>query len=191
MSTKRGMKGGPLLVPACAGRTERSVRRTGCSMTTYRQIGAYGVCFSVFKSTTPVPSCSGRERVPPPWWKRPVRFRWGGDAPPSSIKGSCKATIALIALILLAPGAAAQEAATPEVRYDSSAVVARAPGPDALQPYRADADFLYEREPPQSFSLWDRINQWLDEHIFGPLGNITPNWVENMFIQPLVLSMGR
>ncbi len=80
------------------------------------------------------------------------------------MKCSCKAAIALIALILLAlaPGAAAQEAATPEVRYDSSAVVARPPGPDALEPYRADADFLYEREPPQPFSLWDRIKQWLD-----------------------------
>ena len=108
-----------------------------------------------------------------------MSFGWGGDD--SSIQGSCKAAIALIALILLAPGAAAQEAATPEVRYDSSAVVARTPGPDALQPYRADADFLYEREPSQTFSLWDRINQWLDEHIFGPLGEVTPDWVGEWF----------
>ena len=87
----------------------------------------------------------------------------------------------LVLLALLAPGAAAQEAATPEVRYDSSAVVVRAPGLDALQPYRADAYFLYEREPPQSFSLWDRINQWLDKHIFGPLDNVTPDWVWEWF----------
>ncbi len=171
----------------------RGVRRTGWSMTTYRQIGAYRVYFGFFISTTPVSSlgfardrlCPGGELVPPHRWKRPIpaSFGWGGDAPNSSIKCSCKAAIALIALILLAlaSGAAAQEAATPEVRYDSSAVVSRAPGPDALQPYRADADFLYEREPPQTFSLWDRINQWLDEHIFGPLGDVTPDWVGEWF----------
>ncbi len=83
--------------------------------------------------------------------------------------------------LALVPGSAAQEAATPEVRYDSSTVVARTPGPDALQRYRSDADFLYEREPPKTFSLWDQIRQWLDEHLFGPLGNVTPDWVGKWF----------
>lgn len=86
-------------------------------------------------------------------------------------------------MLVLAPSfqAVAQEAAPPAVRYDSSAVVARVPGVDALQPYRADADFLYDREPSQTFSLWDEIKRWLHDHIFGPLGDATPDWVGEWF----------
>ena len=87
----------------------------------------------------------------------------------------------LLILPVLAPGAAAQNVTAEPVQYDSSAVVARAPGSDALQPYRDDADFLYDREPPQTFSLWDRIQQWLKDNIFGPLGDATPDWVGEWF----------
>ena len=84
-------------------------------------------------------------------------------------------------LFVLAMPVAVLAQETASVRYDSSAVTARSPGPDALNPYRNDSDFLYDREPTAPLSLWDRFRRWLDENLFQPLREATPGWVEEWF----------
>lgn len=83
-------------------------------------------------------------------------------------------------MLVLPPGVHAQET-PPPVRYDSSAVAARSPGPDALHLYRTDPRFLYDREPTAPRGLWDRFLRWLDEHVFGPLRDATPGWIADWF----------
>ena len=85
-------------------------------------------------------------------------------------------------LVLALPSrAGVQEAVPPPVRYDSSTVAARSPGPDALRPYRNDTDFLYDREPTAPLGLWGRFRRWLDDNLFEPLRDATPGWAVNWF----------
>ena len=87
--------------------------------------------------------------------------------------------VAGLLMVAMPSGAVAQEA--PPVRYDSSAVDARSPGPDALSAYRNAPDFLYDREPSAPSGLWDRFMQWLDDNLFRPLRDATPSWAERWF----------
>lgn len=93
----------------------------------------------------------------------------------------CGVIVTGLLVLALPSGAVAQETPLPPVRYDSSAVTARNPGPDALRVYRNDPDFLYDREPTAPLGLWDRFIRWLDENFFGPLRDATPGWVSDWF----------
>lgn len=89
--------------------------------------------------------------------------------------------MAVLPLPARVPSAAAQDLPPPGVRYDSSAVVVRSPAPETLAPYRADADYLYDREPTEPLGLWERFRRWLDETLFEPLRDVTPGWAEEWF----------
>ncbi len=84
-------------------------------------------------------------------------------------------------VLAMPPEVVAQGAGSPPVRYDSSAVSARSLGPEALDRYRNDPDFLYDREPEAPLGLWDRFLRWLDEHFFEPLRDVTPGWFSRWF----------
>ncbi len=85
----------------------------------------------------------------------------------------------VLGMILLGvlPAPARQEGAPDDglavVRYDSSAVVARAPAPALLQAYRDNPDFVYDRAAAGSGSWWDRFKVWLWDKVFGPLDGAT------------------
>jgi len=89
--------------------------------------------------------------------------------------------IGVILLFLAAPPDAWAQEATPEIRYDSSAVDARSPGSDALRPHLNDADLYYGHDPDPPQGLWDRFWQWLDDILFRPLREVTPSWAEDWF----------
>ena len=80
----------------------------------------------------------------------------------------------LATLLALAgpPVAQAQDAApdpTPDVRMDSGRVDVRPLSPEALQAFRDDPDFAYDRQPPQTDSWWTQLTMWLREKLFAPL----------------------
>ena len=77
---------------------------------------------------------------------------------------------------LAATGVQAQEApdslrASLEVRRDTGRVDVRVLPPDALEAFRDDPDFAYDRQPPPSQSWWARFWAWLAEKLFAPLND--------------------
>ena len=85
---------------------------------------------------------------------------------------------ALVAALMLVSLAATARGQTPGIRTDTARIVVRRPPPEALEPYRTDPAFDYDRAAPERPSLWTRIKAWLWEHIFGPLGAsaLRPVW---------------
>ena len=74
---------------------------------------------------------------------------------------------------LVASAVRAQEApdVRADVRLDTGRVDVRMPSPGALQAFRDDPDFAYDRQPPPSESWWARLKRWLREKLFAPLNN--------------------
>ncbi|NBC16638.1 MAG: DUF4129 domain-containing protein [Bacteroidetes bacterium] len=89
---------------------------------------------------------------------------------------------ALLLIALLAPAsAAAQEARTPQVRYDSSAVAVRTVDPERLADYRQDPAFDYDEAPDPGDPWWVRLWRWLVrtvlEPVFGAVPGVVYRWV--------------
>jgi len=49
------------------------------------------------------------------------------------------------------------------VRYDSSQITLRRPSAAALEEYRSDNDFVYDRLPRDPESFWDRLLNWIHD----------------------------
>lgn len=94
--------------------------------------------------------------------------------------------LGLAALGLAALAGTAPAAAQAPVRADSSvaaerrlsdSVAVRTPASGALQSYRKDPAFQYERErPPSGASWWDGLRRWLWETLFEPAAGALGAW---------------
>ena len=70
-----------------------------------------------------------------------------------------------LALIVLLAAAATASAQT--VRVDTSAVALRPPPEAVVEGFRADPTYLYDRPPPAAETWWDRLWDWIGDHLFG------------------------
>ena len=104
-------------------------------------------------------------------------------------------TLARWSLILvLALGLTAPLAAQTGVRLDSSVVEARPVPNDALDAYRSDPAFAYDREPPPAVSFGDIVWRWIMRNIIGPfLSATTPgtrSWLFYGLLAAILLFAG-
>lgn len=56
------------------------------------------------------------------------------------------------------------------IYYDSSVVTLRSPSGDALDRYRSSDEFIYDREPRETESIWEKFLRWLRERLRDLLG---------------------
>ncbi|MEP0548363.1 MAG: DUF4129 domain-containing protein [Rhodothermales bacterium] len=78
-----------------------------------------------------------------------------------------RGAVLLVVLAGIHPAVAQPVGAQPSLRIDSSAVEARPVPTEALDRFRADPDFAYERTPP-SPSVWGLVWRWIERHIIAP-----------------------
>ncbi len=83
-----------------------------------------------------------------------------------------------LALLVLAGAAQAQTG----VRADSSAVAARPVPEAALERFRADPAFAYDREPPPATSFWDVVRRWFQQTFLDPFYRATSQGTRNVLL---------
>lgn len=103
--------------------------------------------------------------------------------------GGGNGLIRVAALLLMLAGTAGAEraGAQPTLRVDSSAVAVR-PVP-ALDRFRADPDFAYDRELPPSPSFWDVVWHWISEQIIRPFFEATSETTRSVLFYGLLAAL--
>lgn len=97
------------------------------------------------------------------------------------IAGS-SALVRLVALLLVGAGVVQGQG----LAVDSSDVQARPVPEAALDRFRADSDFAYDREPPPATSIWDVIGRWINKHVIEPFYDATSQGVRDLLFYGLL-----
>ena len=91
-----------------------------------------------------------------------------------------------MAVLLLVPVVRAD--AQPALQVDTAAVEARPVPIAALDRFRADPDFAYDRPPPAP-SLWSLLWQWIAQHIIAPFYEATSAGTRNVLFYGLLAAV--